>query len=193
MEPLRIGKLDGAGADDLLSRNSDRNAAPIGPSTGAQITSSEAVTYQQPSRPDPTWSLLAIGNFGGGSIDDVISRNTDGTLLDWTMNGSQITSSQPVTYQGVVVAPDPTSTLVAVGDFGGTGTDSMLWQNTDGMLLDWTMNGSQIASVQAVSYQGSAVSLDASWSIVGVGDFTGNGNDDLVLRNTDGALIGVRR
>jgi hypothetical protein len=47
-----------------------------------------------------------------------------------------------------------------------------LWRNTDGTLAEWTMNGSQITSDPLVTFQGNAVTLDASWQIAQIGDFT---------------------
>jgi hypothetical protein len=53
----------------------------------------------------------------------------------------------------------------------------------------WLMNGSTIASSSAPVFNGSPVMPDASWSIVEIGDFTGNGNTDLLWRqNGTGAL-----
>jgi hypothetical protein len=50
------------------------------------------------------------------------------------------------------------------------------------------MNGSQIEAAQTVTYHGAAVTLDPSWSIAALGDFNGDGNADLLLKNTSGAF-----
>ena len=39
-----------------------------------------------------------------------------------------------------------------------------------------------------VTYKGAAVTLSPSWSIVGMGDFSGDGMADILLRNSNGAL-----
>ncbi|MDI9849559.1 VCBS repeat-containing protein, partial [Rhodoblastus sp. 17X3] len=44
-----------------------------------------------------------VADFNGDGKADVLWRNTNGALYDWTMNGSQIESSQPITYQGAAV------------------------------------------------------------------------------------------
>ena len=80
------------------------------------------------------------------------------------MNGSQITSAQTVTFQGNPVMPDASWQIAQIGDFSGTGTSDILWRNSDGALAEWTMNGSQITSGQAVTFQGNPVTLANSWS-----------------------------
>ena len=156
---------------------------------GSQITSGQDVTFQGNAvAPDASWSIAGIGNFNGGATSDILWRNTNGTLAEWTMNGSQITSGQDVTFQGNPVAPDACWSVAGIGDFTGNGTSELLWRNTDGTLAEWTMNGSQITSGQTVTFQGNPVMPDASWQIAQIGDFTGNGTSDILWRNSDGAL-----
>ena len=38
------------------------------------------------------------------------------------------------------------------------------------------------------TYQGSAVSPGSSWSVAGIGDFNGDGNADILWRNSNGSL-----
>ena len=82
------------------------------------------------------------------------------------MNGSQVTASQQVTLGGSAAMPDSSWSIAAIGDFNGDGKSDMLWRNTIGSLIDWTMNGSQITSAQQVTFGASPVSLDSSWQIV---------------------------
>ena len=48
----------------------------------------------------------------------------------------------------------------------------MLWRNTNGTLIDWTMNGSQITNEQQVTFGGCPVSLSSSWQIAQIGRFS---------------------
>ena len=104
-------------------------------------------------------------------LSDVFWRNsTDHTLAHWTLNGAQITSNQQVTLAGNPVAPDASWSVSGVGDFKGNGNADLLWRNTNGTLIDWTMNGSQILSSQNVFLGASAAATDyASWNIAGLG------------------------
>jgi hypothetical protein len=158
--------------------------------SGAQVTSSSAITYQgNVAAPDASWHVAGLGDFNGDGASDFLWRNQNGTLVDWTMNGSQITSSQVVTLGGSPTTPDSSWNIAGIGDFSGDGKADILWRNTDGSLIDWTMNGSQVTASQQVTLGGSAASPDASWSIAGIGDFDGDGKADLLWRNADGSLV----
>ncbi|MDI9847256.1 VCBS repeat-containing protein, partial [Rhodoblastus sp. 17X3] len=133
-------------------------------------------------------SVTGVADFNGDGKTDVLWRNTNGALYDWAMNGSQIASAQPITYQGAAVNLAASWGVAGVADFNGDGKADVLWRNTNGALYDWAMNGSQIGSAQPITYQGAAVNLDASWSVAGVGDFNGDGKADVLWRNTNGAL-----
>ena len=183
-----IGEFAGGGTTDILWRNTD-GALADWTLNGSQITTGQAVTFQgNPATPDASWSVAGIGDFNGDGKSDLLWRNADGTLADWTMNGSQITSGQDVTFQGNAVDLDASWSIAGIGNFNGGATSDILWRNTDGALAEWTMNGSQITSGQAITFQGNPVDLSPSWSLAGVGDFTGNGTSDLLWRNTDGTL-----
>ena len=131
---------------------------------GSQITSSTDITYQggRPA-PDASWSVAAIGDFNGDGKSDILWRNSNGTLVDWTMNGSQVTASQQVTLQGSPAMPDASWQIAQIGDFNGNGKSDILWRNSDGALADWTMNGPQITSAQEAPFQGNSASLANGW------------------------------
>jgi hypothetical protein len=153
------------------------------------VSGLQQVTYQgSPAMPDASWSVAGIGDFNGDGKSDVLWHNTNGTLVDWTMSGSQITASQAITIQGQIASPDASWSIAGIGDFNGDGKSDILWRNTNGTLIDWTMNGSQVASTQEVTLQGSPATPDASWQIAQIGDFNANGKSDILWRNSDGAL-----
>jgi serralysin len=184
-----IGDFNGNGNSDILWRSTNDTLVNWS-MDGSQISSNQEVTFAGvAAAPDSTWSVAGIGDFNGDGNSDVLWRNIDGTLVDWSMNGSQITSIQQVTLQGSPAAPDASWSIAGIGDFNGDGASDVLWRNTNGTLIDWSMNGSQIASTQQVTLQGSAVAPDATWSVAGIGDFNGDHNSDVLWRNNDGTLI----
>lgn len=176
---------------DVLWRNTDGTLAEW-LMNGSTIVSNQPPTYQGTAvSPDASWNIVGIGDFSGDGVTDILwQQSTTGALADWVMNGSTIVSSQAITFQGVTVAPDASWSVAGIGDFNGNGSDDILWQQSGtGALAEWLMDGSQISSSVTPTYQGIAASPDASWSIAGIGDFTGNGNDDILWRQSGtGAL-----
>ncbi|MBV9431144.1 MAG: family 16 glycosylhydrolase [Hyphomicrobiales bacterium] len=184
-----LGDFNADGNTDILWRNANGNLIDWS-MDGSQVTSSQAITSQgSPVSPGASWSVSGIGDFNGDGASDVLWRSTDGTLIDWTMNGSTITSSRDVTLNGAIASPDASWSVAGIGDFDGDGHSDILWRNTDGALVDWAMNGSQIGSAQQITLQGHAATPDASWSVAGIGDFDGDGRSEILWRNTNGTLI----
>src|SRR5262249_33083105 len=155
--------------------NWDPNAAEVGPGNGANFSPQElpaqTVVTNNFNNPLPR---VPPTDFNGDGMSDALFRN-NGTFDDWTMNGPQIAASQLVTYQGSGVNVDRSFNVDGIGDFNGDGKADVLFRNTNGTFTDWTMNGSQIIASQLVTYQGSAVNVDASFSVPGIGDFNGDG------------------
>jgi len=132
---------------------------------GSQIASSQTVSLGGSAvTPDASWNIVGIGDFNGDGKSDILWRDTSGTLIDWTMNGSQITSIQEVTLQGSPAAPDASWQIAQIGDFDGNGASGILWRNTDGTMVEWSLNGAQIASSSPVTFQGSAATPPSSWN-----------------------------
>ena len=157
---------------------------------GSQIASSQLLTSQGATVTlGSAWSVAGIGDFNGDGEADVLLRNANGTFADWTMNGSQIASSQLLTSQGATVTLGSPWSVAGIGDFDGDGKADILLRNTNGTFADWTMNGSQISSSQLLTSQGATVTLGSNWSVAGIGDFNGDGKSDILLKNASGAFV----
>ena len=181
--------FNGDGKSDILL-NASNGAFVDWTMNGLQIAASQVLTYQgNPVTLPSSWSIAGIGDFSGAGPADILLSNIDGTFVDWTMNGSQITAAQMLTYRGAPVTLPSSWSVAGIGDFTDDGHDDILLHNTNGTFVDWTMTGSQISSAQVLAYQGSPVTLPASWSVAGIGDFTGDGHDDILLHNTNGSFV----
>jgi hypothetical protein len=53
----------------------------------------------------------------------------------------------------------------------------IVWQNTNGLVTEWLMNGGTIASERSLA------GGDATWQMQGTGDFDGDGHDDIVWQH----------
>ena len=128
---------------------------------------------------------FAPDDFNNDVKGDVLWRNANGTLAEWDMNGSSIGSSY-LTAGGAIVAPDESWSIAAISDFNNDGRADVLWRNSNGPLALWGMNGAVVASNGYITINGAVVAPDASWSVVGAGDFNADGNSDVLWRNTAG-------
>ncbi|HEU4696194.1 MAG TPA: M10 family metallopeptidase C-terminal domain-containing protein, partial [Sphingomicrobium sp.] len=175
------GDFNGDDRVDILWRSSatgrisDWLGTTSGGFTGNGANSNNAISTD--------WQVAGIGDFNGDNRDDILWRGSDGRIADWlgttsggfTGNGANSASAIAAEWQ-----------VAGVGDFNGDHRDDILWRNsTTGQIADWlgtasggfTGNGANSAS---------AISTD--WHVAGVGDFNGDGRDDILWRNDDGRI-----
>jgi hypothetical protein len=96
----------------------------------------------------------ATSDFSDRGRSDILWRNANGALADWSMNGATIANSQLLN-----AAPDPSWNLADIADFNGDGRSDILWrQNTTGTMAEWQMNGGSIVSSQSLQ-----AAPDATW------------------------------
>jgi len=127
---------------------------------------------------------------GGGGLNKVvysgnysaytITHNSDGSM---TVSGSGATDT--LTHIQQLAFSDRTVTIQtaphASSDFNGDGKSDILFQNTDGSVGMWQMNGATVLGANPVgSNPGSA------WRLMGTGDFNADAKSDILFQNTDG-------
>ncbi len=174
---------------------------------GTQFAGSVAVSganafftwTEQASRPaDPSpgsvrgkvMTLTTPPDFNDNGIGDILWRSDGGQLALWDMSRSgAIAGSGFPTIGGMPVAPDASWNVAAISDFSGDGRSDVLWRNTSGQTVLWTMNGSTITGSASPTVAGTAVNPDPSWSVAGAGDFNGDGASDILWRSASGALV----
>ena len=181
--------LNGDARSDILWRNTNGTLAAWILNRGSVMSSGFITSGGVVVTPGPTWNVAGMSDFNGDGNADVLWRNTDGTLVDWSMNGTTIMSSGVLNFHGVVVKPDASWSVVGTGDFDGDSRADILWRNTGGTIVDWSMNGSSIVSSSVMSFAGAAVDVGASWSVAGTGDFNGDNKRDVLWRNTSGEVV----
>jgi hypothetical protein len=174
---------------DILWRQGAGGALSLWSMNRSKVTASSAVTLNGNAiTPDASWSVGGVGDFNGDGSSDLLWRQSSGALSLWDMHGSQIVSSATVTFQGSAIAPDASWSIAGVGDFNGDGHADVLWRQSNGTIALWLMNDGSVTSSSAITYQGNAQTPDASWKIVEVADFNGDGHTDILWRNDNGAM-----
>src|SRR5437773_1257001 len=115
-------------------------------------------------------------DFDGDCKSDVLWRNSaTGENYLWLMNGRTTATGG---YLRTV--SDPAWQIQGTGDFDGDGKADILWRNAvTGQNYIYLMNGLTIASEGSVSF----VDPTSGWQVQGIGDFDGDGRDDVLWRN----------
>jgi hypothetical protein len=52
----------------------------LGQADGTFFSNNATATYALPAG----WSVAQVGNFNGDAFDDILLRNTDGSITEWT-------------------------------------------------------------------------------------------------------------
>ena len=131
---------------------------------------------------DSSWQIAGVGDFNGDGRDDLIWRNSDGTVTEWL---GQANGGFAGNWANFNTNANSSWQIAGVGDFNGDGRDDLIWRNTDGTVTNWL---GQANGGFAGNWADFDANANSSWQIAGVGDFNGDGRDDLIWRNTNGAL-----
>jgi len=173
------GDFNGDGRNDLLLRH-DSGAVTdwLGQADGGFFSNHAAASYTLPAG----WDVAGTADFNGDGRDDVLLRHDNGTITEWLgqANGGFF-SNHAVAAYGLATAWQ----VAGTGDFNGDGRGDLLLRHDNGAVTNWLgqADGSFFSNHAAASY-----TLPAGWDVAGVGDFNGDGRDDLLLRHDNGTI-----
>lgn len=109
----------------------------------------------------------------------VEANETFKLVLSNATNGAKIADNTGI---GTILNTDTAAAKHgADGDFNGNGASDILFQNTNGKVAMWQMDGTKIMSNTSVT------TLSKGWSIEGSGDFNGDGKADVLTHSATGA------
>jgi hypothetical protein len=132
-------------------------------------------------------SLIAPGDFTGDRKPDLLAVQPDGSLLLYKGNGDS-----GFIGGGVVIGGgwQNFTAVLGPGDFNGDRKADVLARAADGTLYLYRGNGA------GGWITGSGESLGGGWqgftALLAKGDFSGDGNPDILARQSDGALLMYR-
>jgi hypothetical protein len=128
------------------------------------------------------WRIAGVNDFDSDSHSDFFWLNNDGRAAVWFMSGTNIQTSATITNWPGSNSPWK---FVGSGNFNSDSSVDLLWQNGNGRLAVWLMNGTNFASV---SFLNNGEPSAAGWRAVGVRDFNADGKADVVFQHTYGRI-----
>ncbi|MFC0529682.1 FG-GAP repeat domain-containing protein [Phytohabitans kaempferiae] len=149
----------------------------------------------EPARPeDPQASVVRLGDLTGDARSDVVAQYGSGELRAWRSTGDLTQDQLLAPGSGVRIGTGWSAgnvQRVLVGDFTGDGRADVVGQFASGELRAWRSTGT-LAEDQLLA-PGSGVRIGTGWTVgnvrrILVGDFTGDGKDDIVGQFTNGEL-----
>jgi hypothetical protein len=170
------GDFNGDGRADILWRNDNGRVTNwLGNANGGftgNIANAE-------NHADNSWEVVGTGDFNGDGRDDVLWRNSvTGDITNWLCqpNGGFAGNTQ-FAYNNASFAWH----VVGTGDFNGDGRADILWRNDNGRVTNWlgTAEGGFTGNIANAESH-----ADMTWEIEGIGDFNGDGRDDVLWRNS---------
>lgn len=157
-------------SDAVITRNSDGTVTVSTNVDGVDtLRSIERLQFA-----DQTVSLALVkGDLGGDGASDILWRNANGAVAQWSLSGSPGGTD--------LGNPGPSWNIVGTGDFDGDGISDILWRDNTGQNTIWRMVDGQHVGGYGLSQ------VDTSWGVAGIGDFDGDGTSDILWRNADGS------
>jgi len=122
-------------------------------------------------------------DFNGDGREDIIWQNTQtGTVMNWLgqPNGSfKYNELASIDYSSH-------GSLVGIGDFNGDGRSDTLWLDPSGELYRADTDPEGVFFFYFSL--GFLTKLTLDWRVAGIGDYDGNGIEDVLLRNDNGTI-----
>ncbi|WP_309076179.1 GH25 family lysozyme [Paenarthrobacter sp.] len=132
-------------------------------------------------------ALVGTQDFNGDGVADLLARKPDGTL--WFYPGTG-TGTYGASRRVGDFGWETFNALIGVGDFSGDGKPDLMARGKDGTL--WLYPGTGTVNSTSNGYSAPIRIGDFGWNVftalTGVGDYNGDGRNDVLGRMGDGSL-----
>jgi len=175
-----IGDFNGDGRDDILFRDANGVIFDYLGTASGGFTANTSNLYTDIA---DAWHVSGVGDFNGDGRDDILFRNDNGAITNFlgTANGGIVNNGD-----NIYTVVDNAWHIAGVGDFNGDGRDDMLWRNDNGAVFTFlsTANGGVINNGD-----NSYAAMSNVWHVEAIGDYNGDGRDDILWRHDNGTII----
>ena len=160
--------FDGDGKADVLWRDASGTVSiwfmnGVAPASSALVGNATS-----------NWAVYGTGDLNGDGKGDLLWRDsTSGTVAVWFMNGAAVAST-------AVFGALPSSWTI-VADANG----SILWRDSAGDIALWSVQNGQVTSSHGLG------TVTANFVLQGIGDFNGDGNADILWRDTNSGTLSI--
>jgi hypothetical protein len=124
----------------------------------------------------PLFAAVRRDHDGDGKADILWRNSSTGENYLYPMNGTAILPSEGF----IKTVPDQDWQVAGIGDFDGDAQADILWRNAaTGENYIYFMDGSTIKPTEGFI----RTVADTGWQVAGIGDFDGDGKDDILWRH----------
>jgi len=192
-----LGDVNGDGYDDIaVSGNTDSVLIEFGGSTQELLDDSSGTNRLEitGSSANQLKALLPLGDFNGDGFADSMIITTSGQL-HFLPGSSQLNGTSKATVD--LSKPDSQLPLLAnlevtrsAGDLNGDGYEDLVTFDIQHAIILYGGNGGLIPTISANLPSFAGKVLEAPFAMGGgIGDINGDGYDDLLIQNINGASI----
>jgi hypothetical protein len=174
-----IGNFLTSQRDELLLRDAAGHLQLLGTTSAGGF---QAVAMS-PSNATTDWQVIGTADFNGDGLGDILWRRNDGLFSNWLNVGGGAWQPNDAAAQAFVATEWD---IVATGDFNGDGRDDILWRSSSGALSNWLARPD--GGFEG-NDQNALVDVPIAWQVAGVGDFNGDGRDDILWRHGDTGML----
>ena len=127
-----------------------------------------------------SWQVVGSGNFfSDGDMGLALQDTTTGQIYLLDMAGNSVAGAANIGSYGAGWD------VVGTGDFYGDGNTDLVLQDTTGQIYLDDVNNTVVGSADIGNYNANGA---YAWQVVGTGNFTSDGNTDIVLQDTTGQI-----
>ncbi|MDA1275408.1 MAG: VCBS repeat-containing protein [Verrucomicrobia bacterium] len=178
-----VADFDRDGKSDLVLQHQDGRVAAWF-MAGAKLKAGTMLTPTTTG--DRNWRVVGAADMDGDTQVDLVFQNAaNGMLAAWLMDG--MTLRQPVLLNPATPGESGWR-VVGTGDFDIDGKADLVFQNSDGTIAFWLMDGTNLVAGRVLD---AVQSLEPSWRVEGTVDLNKDGQLDLLVQSTDGSLAAL--